>query len=192
MTRGALHPAAGKIAGWRTVLSGSGSGRSTRIRSNEHAEPAGSAAADRDHHRRGDGGAAPRRGAPAQCSCHAVLYDCCPDRLRGVLDAGATRIGLHAGGGAAGSVAAMIDHTLLKPDATRADIEKLCREAARVPLRDRLRQPDLGRAGGAAAARAAASASARSSASRWAPRPPTSSTTRRAARSSTAPPRSTW
>jgi deoxyribose-phosphate aldolase len=24
----------------------------------------------------------------------------------------------------------MIDHTLLKPDATRADIEKLCREAA--------------------------------------------------------------
>ena len=73
-----------------------------------------------------------RRGpsAPAQCSCHAVLYDCCPDRIRGVLDAGATRIGLHATGGAAGSVAGMIDHTLLKPDATRADIEKLCREAA--------------------------------------------------------------
>jgi len=68
--------------------------------------------------------------APAQCSCHAVLYDCCPDRIRGVLDAGATRIGLHATGGAAGSVAAMIDHTLLKPEATRADIEKLCREAA--------------------------------------------------------------
>jgi deoxyribose-phosphate aldolase len=68
--------------------------------------------------------------APAQCSCHAVLYDCCPDRLRGVLDAGASRIGLHASGGAAGTVAAMIDHTLLKPDATRQDIEKLCREAA--------------------------------------------------------------
>jgi deoxyribose-phosphate aldolase len=76
--------------------------------------------------------AAQRRAAasPAQCSCHAVLYDCCPDRLRGVIDAGATRIGLHASGGAAGTVAAMIDHTLLKPDATRADIEKLCREAA--------------------------------------------------------------
>jgi deoxyribose-phosphate aldolase len=68
--------------------------------------------------------------APAQCSCHAVLYDCCPDRIRGVLDAGASRIGLHASGGAAGSVAGMIDHTLLKPDATRTDIEKLCREAA--------------------------------------------------------------
>jgi deoxyribose-phosphate aldolase len=73
-----------------------------------------------------------RRGspAPAQCSCHAVLYECCPDRIRSVLDAGATRIGLHATGGAAGSVAGMIDHTLLKPDATRGDIEKLCREAA--------------------------------------------------------------
>src|SRR6476646_4140475 len=68
--------------------------------------------------------------APAQCSCHAVLYDCCPDRLRGVLDAGASRIGLHATGGAAGSVAGMIDHTLLKRDSTRQEIEKLCREAA--------------------------------------------------------------
>ena len=67
---------------------------------------------------------------PSQCACHAVLYDCCPDRLRGVLDAGATRIGLHASGGATGTVASMIDHTLLKPDATRTDIEKLCREAA--------------------------------------------------------------
>jgi deoxyribose-phosphate aldolase len=69
-------------------------------------------------------------GVPSQCACHAVLYECCPDRLRGVLDAGASRIGLHASGGAAGSVAGMIDHTLLKPDATRTDIEKLCREAA--------------------------------------------------------------
>ncbi len=68
--------------------------------------------------------------SPSHCSCHAVLYDCCPDRLRGVIDAGASRIGLHAAGGAAGTVAAMIDHTLLKADATRADIEKLCREAA--------------------------------------------------------------
>src|SRR5215204_3304188 len=68
--------------------------------------------------------------APAHCSCHAVLYDCCPDRLRGVIDAGASRIGLHATGGAAGTVAGMIDHTLLKPDATRTEIEKLCREAA--------------------------------------------------------------
>jgi deoxyribose-phosphate aldolase len=63
------------------------------------------------------------------CACHAVLYECCPDRLRGVIDAGASRLGLHASGGPPGGVAMMIDHTLLKPDATRADIEKLCREA---------------------------------------------------------------
>jgi deoxyribose-phosphate aldolase len=37
---------------------------------------------------------------------------------------------MHAAGGAAGGVSAMIDHTLLKPDATRTEIEKLCREAA--------------------------------------------------------------
>ena len=67
---------------------------------------------------------------PVQCSCHSVLFDCCPDRLRGVLDAGATRIGLHATGGAPNGIAGMIDHTLLKPDASRADIDKLCREAA--------------------------------------------------------------
>ena len=67
---------------------------------------------------------------PSQCGCHAVLYECCPDRLRGVLDAGASRLGLHATGGRPGDVAALIDHTLLKPDATRTDIEQLCREAA--------------------------------------------------------------
>jgi deoxyribose-phosphate aldolase len=71
-----------------------------------------------------------QRPATARCACHAVLTDCCPDRLRGVLDAGATRLGLHAAGGAPDGVGRMIDHTLLKPDATRTDIEKLCREAA--------------------------------------------------------------
>jgi deoxyribose-phosphate aldolase len=66
----------------------------------------------------------------SRCACHAVVEDCCPDRLRGVLDAGATRVGLYAGGGAPADVASTIDHTLLKPDATRANIEELCREAA--------------------------------------------------------------
>src|SRR5947199_3423595 len=65
-----------------------------------------------------------------RCACHSVLDDCCPDRLRGVLDAGATRVGLHAAGGAPSGVSSMIDHTLLKPDASRPDIEALCREAA--------------------------------------------------------------
>jgi deoxyribose-phosphate aldolase len=71
-------------------------------------------------------------GTPPQqlCRCHAVVDGCCPERLKGVLDAGATRVGVHAAGGAPGSIAAMIDHTLLKPDATRKQIEDLCREAA--------------------------------------------------------------
>lgn len=68
--------------------------------------------------------------AQGRCACHSVLDDCCPDRLRGVIDAGATRVGLYAGGGAPTAVASMIDHTLLKPDATKKDIEDLCREAA--------------------------------------------------------------
>lgn len=63
------------------------------------------------------------------CACHAVLAPCCPDRVRGVLDAGATRLGLHATGGEVGAVASMIDHTLLKPDATASEIDQLCAEA---------------------------------------------------------------
>jgi len=74
--------------------------------------------------------AAQTTAAPVRCGCHAVLFECCPDRLRGVIEAGASRLGLHATGGEAGGVAAMIDHTLLKPDATRAEVEALCREAA--------------------------------------------------------------
>ena len=60
-----------------------------------------------------------------RCRCHSVVDDCCPDRLRGVLDAGATRVGLHAAGGAPTAIASMIDHTLLKPDASRQNIEEL-------------------------------------------------------------------
>ena len=67
---------------------------------------------------------------PTRCACHAVLYECCPDRLQGVLDAGASRLGLQADGSVPRDVASLIDHTLLKPDATRSDIETLCREAS--------------------------------------------------------------
>ena len=75
--------------------------------------------------------AAYRPAANRACACHGLLYDCCPDRVRGVLDAGATRLGLHASGRPAGDVAGLIDHTLLKPDATRGEIDALCDEAAR-------------------------------------------------------------
>ena len=128
----------------------------------------------------------------ARCACHSVLSECCPDRLRGVIDAGATRVGVHAIGGAPSAIASMIDHTLLKPDATRREIEELCREAAQFAFRDRLRESDLGGAGGPAAGEHAASASARSSGFRSARRPPTSRATKPAARSSTARAKSTW
>jgi deoxyribose-phosphate aldolase len=67
---------------------------------------------------------------PELCACHGVLLECCPTRVRGLLEAGASRLGLHAGGGQPGEVANLIDHTLLKPDATRAEVEALGREAA--------------------------------------------------------------
>ncbi|HUR20656.1 MAG TPA: deoxyribose-phosphate aldolase [Vicinamibacterales bacterium] len=64
------------------------------------------------------------------CACHSVNEECCPARLRGVIEAGAVRLGLHAAGGAPDGVSGLIDHTLLKPDATRQELEQLCREAA--------------------------------------------------------------
>jgi deoxyribose-phosphate aldolase len=73
--------------------------------------------------------AALARGRTRTCECHSVLYDCCPDRVRGVIDAGASRLGLYAGEKVPSDVAALIDHTLLKADASRQEIEKLCGEA---------------------------------------------------------------
>ena len=49
--------------------------------------------------------------------------------MRGVIGAGASRLGLYAGEKVPSDVAALIDHTLLKADATRQEIDKLCREA---------------------------------------------------------------
>lgn len=69
-------------------------------------------------------------GSESRCGCHAVHRECCPDRVQGVLDAGAVRLGLQASGAPAGDVASLIDHTLLKPDATRSEVEAHCREAA--------------------------------------------------------------
>jgi deoxyribose-phosphate aldolase len=70
------------------------------------------------------------RSAGHRCACHSVLDECCPTRLAGVIEAGATRLGVHAAGGAPGAVARLIDHTLLKPDATRDEVARLCDEAA--------------------------------------------------------------
>ncbi|MBA3713479.1 MAG: deoxyribose-phosphate aldolase [Pyrinomonadaceae bacterium] len=51
--------------------------------------------------------------------------------MQRVVDAGATRIGVVLGESAsARDWAGLVDHTLLKPEATEADIKKLCDEAA--------------------------------------------------------------
>ena len=68
----------------------------------------------------------------AMCGCTNECFNRCPERMHRIVDAGAARIGLVLGQTAsAGAWAGLIDHTLLKPDATEADIERLCQEAAR-------------------------------------------------------------
>lgn len=75
--------------------------------------------------------AAYRAAAPAaRCACHGWASDCCPTRVQGVVDAGAVRLGVHGAAGGGGAIAGLIDHTLLKPDATAAEIATLCKEAA--------------------------------------------------------------
>ena len=68
------------------------------------------------------------RTGPATCGCHATLVDCCPQRVGPIVEAGATRLSLYAAGASA-DLASFIDHTMLKPDATQDDVERLCREA---------------------------------------------------------------
>jgi len=64
------------------------------------------------------------------CACHSAPGGCCPDRLGRLVGHGAARFGLQAGTNLYSSeIARAIDHTLLKADATRAQIEQLCAEA---------------------------------------------------------------
>jgi deoxyribose-phosphate aldolase len=68
----------------------------------------------------------------ALCGCTSECFNRCPERMHRVLDAGASRIGLVLGDAAsARDWASLIDHTLLKPEATDDDIRRLCEEAAR-------------------------------------------------------------
>src|SRR6266576_3503070 len=66
------------------------------------------------------------------CGCTSECFNRCPERMHRVIDAGAARIGLLLGqAGSASDWASLIDHTLLKPEATDEDIKRLCEEAAR-------------------------------------------------------------
>jgi deoxyribose-phosphate aldolase len=65
------------------------------------------------------------------CGCESVCFNRCPERMQRVLDAGASRIGVVLGESAsARDWASLVDHTLLKPEASEADIRRLCEEAA--------------------------------------------------------------
>lgn len=67
----------------------------------------------------------------AMCGCASRCFDRCPERMRRVVDAGAARIGVVLGESAsAQDWASLVDHTLLKPEATETDIKRLCDEAA--------------------------------------------------------------
>ena len=63
--------------------------------------------------------------------CHGSCADGCADKTRLVVEAGADRVSATLGlAKVSPDIAAMIDHTLLKPDSTREDIVHLCDEAA--------------------------------------------------------------
>ncbi len=72
------------------------------------------------------------------CQCKSCGPDCCehcaekdPAAVRELIAHGASRIGHGLGGGRVDKdVAHLIDHTLLKPEATMQQIEQLCKEAA--------------------------------------------------------------
>ena len=63
-------------------------------------------------------------------SCQGACAAHCSDNVRGVVSTGADRIS-YSGHGAdvPQDLARFIDHTLLRPDATAADIDRLCEEA---------------------------------------------------------------
>lgn len=66
------------------------------------------------------------------CGCGSTCFNRCPERMQRVVDAGASRIGVILGDGATASDwASLVDHTLLKPEASEQDIQRLCEEAAR-------------------------------------------------------------
>lgn len=75
-----------------------------------------------------------RLGSPAsECALHHdECFIKCPDKMHAIIADGGVRLGLSgAESEAARAVALYIDHTLLKPEATRDEILKLCEEGAR-------------------------------------------------------------
>lgn len=72
-------------------------------------------------------------GSASECAVyHDECFVKCPDRMQSLIAGGGVRFGLSGPESeAARQVARYIDHTLLKPDATRDEILKICEEGAR-------------------------------------------------------------
>ncbi len=81
----------------------------------------------------GDGccAAFPSGGSRGEVHCTGACASCCSEKVRGVVAAGAGRVSYN---GRAADVprdlASYIDHTLLKPEASASDIDRICDEAA--------------------------------------------------------------
>jgi len=63
--------------------------------------------------------------------CDQNCVEKCARKTRKVIDAGADRISAGPAVSVDAEIAALIDHTLLKPEASRDDLRKLCQEAVR-------------------------------------------------------------
>ncbi len=77
------------------------------------------------------GGGGPAAGLGGGCAtCTRSCAAGCPDKVRTVVAGGASRVEYHGpGDDVPTDLARYIDHTLLKPDATAEQVDKLCREA---------------------------------------------------------------
>jgi deoxyribose-phosphate aldolase len=70
------------------------------------------------------------QGACAVCVLCGKCVEKAPDAVEKIKDAGASRISSSLGiSSVSKGVASLIDHTLLKPDASQEEVEKLCKEA---------------------------------------------------------------
>lgn len=73
----------------------------------------------------------PHAGAP-RCDWCGVCADCRTEVVKSIVESGAERVGASPGVGPINQgLARMIDHTLLKPEATETEIRQLCEEAVR-------------------------------------------------------------
>ena len=117
--------------------------------------------------------AAMQAGQHCQFDCaEGVCVHTCFDQAGHVINAGAERLSSTIGVIPDTNLAPLIDHTLLKPDATPEQITQLCSEARKYGFASVCINPSLGQPVRQTAAGLAGKGLLRSSAFPWAPPPP--------------------